>query len=52
MSKELTNMQLRMAALGNNMAETGAELYRSPEVREEIKKNIKKQKENKMCPDK
>lgn len=52
MSKKLTNMQLRMAALGNDMLEAGAELYRNPEVREEIKKNIKNEKEQKMHPEK
>lgn len=52
MNKKLTNMQLRMAALGNDMAEAGAELYRNPEVKEKIKKNIKIEKKQKMHPEK
>lgn len=44
MTKKLTSMQLRMAALGNHMMEAGAELYENPEVREKIKDNISKKK--------
>ena len=40
MSKKLTAAQLRMAALGNNMMEAGAEIYRNPEVRKKIKNNL------------
>jgi hypothetical protein len=47
MTKELTKMQLRMAALGNHMMEAGAELYSNPEVREKIKENISKQENDK-----
>jgi hypothetical protein len=50
MSKKLSNVQLRMAALGNNMIEAGAELYRNPKVREEIKKNIRNEKIHKIYP--
>jgi hypothetical protein len=42
MSKKLTAAQLRMAALGNNMMEVGAEIYRNPEVTDKIKKNLSK----------
>lgn len=45
MAKKLTKMQLRMAALGNNMMEAGAELYSNPEVREKIKNSITKESE-------
>lgn len=41
MTKKLTAAQLRMAALGNNMMEAGAEIYKNPEVRKKIKENIK-----------
>ncbi len=41
MSKKLTAAQLRMAALGNNMVEAGAEIYSNPEVRDKIKNNLK-----------
>lgn len=41
MKEELTAAKLRMAALGNNMMEIGAEFYENPEVREKIKNNIK-----------
>lgn len=40
MSKKMTAAQLRMAALGNNMMEAGAELYSNPEVKEKIKNNM------------
>jgi hypothetical protein len=40
MAKKLTAAQLRMAALGNNMMEAGAEIYKSPEVRKKIKNNL------------
>jgi hypothetical protein len=35
MTKELTKMQLRMAALENHMMEAGAELYANAEVTHE-----------------
>lgn len=44
MAKKLTAMQLRMAALGNNMMEAGAELYREPEVRKKVKNNVEEKK--------
>jgi hypothetical protein len=44
MTKKLSAVQLRMAAIQNNMMEAGAELYSSPEVKKEIKKNISKNK--------
>jgi hypothetical protein len=31
-----------MAALGNNMMEAGAEIYKNPEVTKKIKENIAK----------
>lgn len=37
MSKKLTTTKLKMAALGNNMIEAGAELYRDPEIKNKIK---------------
>lgn len=40
MSKKLTPMQLRMAALSNNKLEAGIETYKDPEVRKKIKNNI------------
>jgi hypothetical protein len=43
MTKELTKMQLRMAALENHMMEAGAELYANPEVTQKIKENISKE---------
>ncbi len=45
MSKKMTKMQLRMAAIGNNMLDTGAEFYKSAKIREEIKNKIKMKKE-------
>jgi hypothetical protein len=50
MTKELTEAQLRMAALGNHMMEAGAELYSNPEVREKIKENIKDKDEERDKP--
>lgn len=44
MSKKLSAAQLRMAALGNNMMEAGAEIYRNPEVTKKIKSNLEKEK--------
>lgn len=41
MAKKLTAAQLRMAALGNNMMEAGAEIYKNPEVKKKIKDNLK-----------
>jgi hypothetical protein len=43
MTKELTKMQLRMAALENHMMEAGAELYANPEVTQKIKENLSKE---------
>jgi hypothetical protein len=43
MSKDMTKTQLKMAALGNHMMEAGAEIYKSPEVREKIKENLSKE---------
>lgn len=45
MTKKLTKMQLRMAALGKNMMEAGAEFYSNPEIREKIKESITKENE-------
>ncbi|MFL0245745.1 hypothetical protein [Candidatus Clostridium stratigraminis] len=42
MTKKLTAMQLRMAALANNDMEAGAEIYKNPEVTVKIKNNISK----------
>ncbi|WP_179631858.1 hypothetical protein [Clostridium peptidivorans] len=47
MSKKLTAAQLRMAALGNNMIEVGAEIYKNPEIKNKIKNNIANKKESK-----
>lgn len=44
MAKKLTAAQLRMAALGNNMMEAGAEIYKNPEVRKKIKDTLKDKK--------
>ena len=32
MSKKLSSTKLKMAALGNNMIEAGAEIYADPEI--------------------
>lgn len=45
MTKKLTAAQLRMAALGNNMMEAGAEIYKNPNVKMNIKNNIKHKKQ-------
>ena len=37
MSKKLTKTKLKMAAIGNNMVEAGAELYSDPEIKNEFK---------------
>lgn len=47
MTKKLTAMQLRMAALANNNMEAGAEIYKNPEVTEKIKSNITKKQDSK-----
>lgn len=41
MSKKLTETKLKMAALGNHMMEAGAEIYSNPQVKKEIKNNLK-----------
>lgn len=47
MSKKLTRTKLKMAAIGNNMMEAGAELYSNPEVKDKIKKKVEHEKEPK-----
>ena len=47
MSKKLTATKLKMAAIGNNMMEAGAELYADPEIKNKIKEKIKDEKESK-----
>ena len=37
MSKKLTSTKLKMAALGNNMIEAGAEIYIDPKIKNKIK---------------
>ncbi len=44
MSSKLTATKLKMAALGNNNIEAGAEIYSDPEIKNKIKnKAIKKE---------
>lgn len=44
MSKKLTATKLKMAALGNNNIEAGAEIYIDPEIKNKIKnKPVKKE---------
>ena len=44
MSKKLTSTKLKIAALGNNMIEAGAEIYFDPEIKNKFnKKLIKKE---------
>ena len=38
MSKRLTSTKLKMAALGNNMIEAGAEIYIDPEIKDKFRK--------------
>ena len=44
MSKKLTATKLKMAALGNNMIEAGAEVYIDTEIKNKFKsKSVKKE---------
>ena len=44
MSKKLTATKLKMAALGNNMIEVGAEVYIDTEIKNKFKsKSVKKE---------
>lgn len=47
MSKKLTATKLKMAAIGNNMLEAGAEIYSNPEVKEKIREKVTTEKESK-----
>lgn len=47
MSKKLTTTKLKMAAIGNNMMEAGAELYSNPEIKNKFKKEPEKKEEPK-----
>ena len=42
MSSKLTPTKLKMAALGNNNIEAGAEIYSDPEIKNKIKKKLMK----------
>ena len=41
MSSKLTATKLKMAALGNNNIEAGAEIYSDPQIRNKINNKIK-----------
>jgi hypothetical protein len=44
MSKKLTATKMKMAALGNNMIEAGAEIYIDTEIKNKFKnKSVKKE---------
>lgn len=47
MSKKLTKTKLKMAAIGNNMMEAGAELYSDFEIKNKVKEKSEKKKEPK-----
>lgn len=47
MSNKLTTTKLKMAAIGNNMIEAGAELYSNPEIKNKFKKKSEKKQEPK-----
>ena len=42
MSSKLTPTKLKMAALGNNNIEAGAEIYSNPEIKKKIKNKLMK----------
>lgn len=42
MSSKLTGTKLKMAALGNNDIEAGAEIYSNPEIKNKIKNKLAK----------
>jgi hypothetical protein len=44
MSSKLTPTKLKMAALGNNDMEAGAEIYSDPEIKNKIKNKFEKKK--------